>query len=447
MRTTKITIKDILHANKNDVRISYYDLTEDFNFCPNCGKFCKCHDKVFKWAQDINLDYNQWICIRISVFSCDTCKEMEIKPYHFRTDTSGFVEKWKRNTNRVFEKIKNGCSEIGLNHSENARRMQIDFHTTTVPGTVWKTINNNEEIKQMYNEYQNRAIATFSGQASIDETYTGDLAMVTMTDSLNGRELGHLVLKSTVNKDLLRPFLIEMKEKGLYPKFVTRDGSPLYPDLLEEIWPDSKQGSCHFHIIQNVNKFILTILCIFRKKLKVPKLPKGRPTKALQEVAKKIKELKATKTEILRYRHLCVKKNHTDEDKEKWKRMVKLIPELHILRQCVLDFYAIIESKDKEQFESKRQAWFKNNAYNKYCKDVFLFLEDDKKIEYITNYLNYENAQKTSNDVERDNRRWKRRQKSHERLRKIETADIMKKIDAIQNGNKNNNIYLLLGKM
>ena len=198
-------LKDKINVRKEQVKIQYLDLTTDTAKCPYCEKLNKRHQNVIRWVQGIDTDSNFWFCLLLNVYVCEDCKKAGRRPYSYRTDTHWLVPKWKRNSNQLIEKIRNGCSELQLNHHRNAKRMQMDFHTTTVPGTIWKVINWDGSIEQEYKDYQSKVIAEFSGQASIDETYIGDYAIVAMTDSLNERELGHLVLKGGVSQEKIKP--------------------------------------------------------------------------------------------------------------------------------------------------------------------------------------------------------------------------------------------------
>ncbi len=48
-------------------------------------------------------------------------------------------------------------------------------------------------------------------------------------------------------------------------------------------------------------------------------------------------------------------------------------------------------------------------------------LKDEEKFKKLTLFLEFENLDRTSNHVERDNRRFRKRQKCHYRLREFET--------------------------
>ena len=54
-------------------------------------------------------------------------------------------------------------------------------------------------------------------------------------------------------------------------------------------------------------------------------------------------------------------------------------------------------------------------------KQVVRRLADDDLFRRLTAYLDFENAEKTSNHVERENREFRKRQKSHYRLRSLES--------------------------
>ncbi len=67
----------------------------------------------------------------------------------------------------------------------------------------------------------------------------------------DGVEVGRGLLLPT--RDHMRRFLSNLKSWGFLPQVVSTDGSPLYPTLLAELWPQARHQLCVFHVLQDLN--------------------------------------------------------------------------------------------------------------------------------------------------------------------------------------------------
>lgn len=76
-------------------------------------------------------------------------------------------------------------------------------------------------------------------------------------------------------------------------------------------------------------------------------------------------------------------------------------------------------TSDPEQAEAKRQVILADESYatTDAFHPVLARLEDDDLFRGLTVYLDYDNAEKTSKHAERENREFRKRRKSHYRLR------------------------------
>jgi hypothetical protein len=140
---------------------------------------------------------------------------------------------------------------------------------------------------QVQRAYLDGALAGFSGYIAADELYDGPFCVLSIVDNHNFRRLSYRVLDhAPTAKDIaafFKSFKAELDTRGLKLLGITTDGAPLYPAPIVEVFgPDVPHQLCRFHIIKELNKAILHAVASVRKRLNaaLPKLPRGRPSKA-----------------------------------------------------------------------------------------------------------------------------------------------------------------------
>jgi hypothetical protein len=195
---------------------------------------------------------------------------------------------------------------------------------------------------------------------------------------------------------------------------ITTDGSSLYPKVLKKLWPDARHQVCRFHVLMDITKAVLKALAKLRKELRgqIPKQKRGRPRKADQAQARRIKRLKRRVTELFEHRHLFVKHHLSVAEKKVLKRLSRGQPQLRALRAIMDEVYRLFDRRCKtgtalvrleklrrrvRRFKSLGKALGKLNSPT--LEKALLFL-DDKLLG------------STSNAVERSNRRYRKAQKS-----------------------------------
>src|SRR3954453_18238492 len=115
---------------------------------------------------------------------------------------------------------------------------------------------------------------------------------------------------------------------------ITTDGSSLYPKVLKKLWPNVRHQVCRFHVLMDITKAVLKALAKLRKDLRaqIPKQKRGRPSKADQAQARRIKRLKRRVAELFEHRHLFVKHHLSAAQRKVLKRLVRGQPQLRALR-------------------------------------------------------------------------------------------------------------------
>ncbi len=266
--------------------------------------------------------------------------------------------------------------------------------------------------------YLDLALADFSGYLAIDELYDGPCCVLSVVDNRRYNRLVFCVLDhKPTHKDVLaflKDFKARLDGRGLLVRGITTDGSPLYPKVLKQLWPNVPHQSCRFHVLMEITKAILRALAKLRKEMKatLPRFERGHPTRAQQRQARRFIRRKRRVAELFEHRHLFVKHHLSAAEKKVLKRLQRGQPQLRALRQIMDEVYRLFDRRCKSatalhrleklrqrvrRFKRLARALGKLNSPN--LEKALLFL-DDKLLP------------STSNAVERSNRRYRKAQKS-----------------------------------
>ena len=101
----------------------------------------------------------------------------------------------------------------------------------------------------------------FSGTLCVDELHLGRFILLLATDPIADLPVG-FALVSRNDKEHMKRFLQNLKNRGINPQVVITDGSSLYPAVLEALWPTARHQLCIFHILKDINKLIVS--CVRR---------------------------------------------------------------------------------------------------------------------------------------------------------------------------------------
>ncbi len=152
----------------------------------------------------------------------------------------------------------------------------------------------------------------------------------------------------------------------------------------------------------------------------------GRPRKDEAAAQTATGTAQSARDEVRKGRLLLVaRRENLDEDQTR--RLADLLANhapLVVVRSFMDDFYKIFSGKPRP----KDAAWHRQHLLNNadYAASPYLvtareILKDDVKFEKVALYLNFKNLNSTSNDVERDNRGFRKGQKAHYRFRSPES--------------------------
>ena len=258
---------------------------------------------------------------------------------------------------------------------------------------------------------------------AIDELYDGPCCVLSVVDNHRFNRLAFRVLDHKPDAAdvlaFLRDFKARLDERGLAVCGVTTDGSPLYPRVLKELWPDAPHQVCRFHVLAEIVKSVLRALAVLRKELKerLPKFKRGHPTKEQQKLARRFRRLKRRVAELFEHRHLFVKRRLSRTEKKILKRLVRGQPQLRALREIMDEVYRLFDRRCKTRTALRRLLKLRRRVRR--FKRLGRSLEklNSPTLEKALLFLDDKLLGSTSNAVERSNRRYRKAQKTIYRVR------------------------------
>jgi hypothetical protein len=266
--------------------------------------------------------------------------------------------------------------------------------------------------------YLDAALADFSGYLAIDEVYDGPFCILSVVDNRRYNRLAFRVLDHDPTQDDVRDFLKEFRgqldKRGLKVRGITTDGSSLYPVVLKELWPEARHQICEFHVIKEITKAILHALAVLRKELtaKIPKQPRGRPTKEQQPQARKVQRQKQRVAELFEYRYLFVRHHLSKAQWQQLQRSTRGLPQLRRLREIMNEVYRLFDRRCKTQTALKKLAKLRRRVRRFKTLDQALNKLSSPNLEKALEFLDDKQLGSTSNAVERGNRRFRKAQNS-----------------------------------
>lgn len=277
-----------------------------------------------------------------------------------------------------------------------------------------------------------RACATaFSGQFAIDEVYDGGCYVIRVTDPLNRIEVTARYGEGSPKKEDVREVLLELRRHGFDPKLIVTDGSDLYPTVIAEVFPAAAHQRCTFHFMQGANDALGKAFWDAYATMPEPKKRgRGRPKKRGRPRADKRK--RADRAAVKAARFLVFKRGGLDKDgkarfsereTDALERAMTLCPPLRELRRFVEALHELVgrTTTTHELAEQRRRAILDDERFRNLrgAEGVLRQLADDDLFARLTRYLDFDDADATSNHAERENREFRKRQGSHYRLRSV----------------------------
>jgi hypothetical protein len=267
-------------------------------------------------------------------------------------------------------------------------------------------------------EYLDQALETFSGYLAADELYDGPFCVLSIVDNRTFQRLFYRVLEHDPTQDdiraLFRQFQAQLDARSLKVRGITTDGSPLYPAVIKDLFPEAKHQVCQFHVLKEITQAVLHAVAKVRKELKArqPVLPRGRPSKARQAQTRKAKRIQQRITDLFDHRHLFVKHRLTPAEKKMFQRITRGLPHLRTLRQIMDEVYRLFDRRCRTEAALSKLARLRRHIRRFQRVGRTLQKLFSPNLEKALVFLDDRLLPATSNAVERGNRRFRKAQRS-----------------------------------
>lgn len=265
-----------------------------------------------------------------------------------------------------------------------------------------------------------RALDTFSGYLAVDEVYQHPFCILSLVDNRTFTRLAYRVLDRDPTAADMRAFLAAFKARldarGLKVLGVTTDGSSLYPEPLQQLWPDAPHQVCRFHVLQEIVEAVLRAVAHVRKEIhsQVPKLPRGRPRRDARTRAevRRAKRLREQVGQLFEHRHLFVRRELTDAQRRTLQRIARGRPQLRVLRALMDEVYRLFDRRCRTQTALEKLRRLRRRVKRFKSVGGALSKLHGPSVDKALTYLDDKLLAGTSNAVERGNRRFRKMQRS-----------------------------------
>ncbi len=270
----------------------------------------------------------------------------------------------------------------------------------------------------METDYLERALGHFSGSRAADELYDGPFCVLSLVDNRAFVRLSFRVLEHDPTQDDIRSFLADFKARldarGLAVRGITTDGSELYPEPLQELWPDVPHQVCEFHVLKEILKAVLLALATTRKELRaqIPKQPRGRPRKAEPAQSRKVARQQQQVSELFEHRHVFVRRRLTPAPTKTLQRITRGLAHWRSLRQIMEEVYRLFDRRCRTETALARLARLRQRVRRFQRLGRALDKLSSPTLEKALTFLDDKLLPATSNAVERSNRRYRKAQRS-----------------------------------
>lgn len=408
------------------VEIKLLDADFKRHACPRCGSDSPRYAGAVRHAVDLHLEHPVVLQIQVGCYRCPSC----VSTPCFRTPLP-FLSRRCHFVTRARQKLVEAIEADGMAIGKAVKRLARDFHVTIAPSTGWEWHRAAAPSSAAVCEYEQLVVASFSGVLVVDEVYDGGYAILCARDPLTHRTVAYQLCEE-MNGQIVTAFFESLKAIGIRPEVLVTDASPLYPKALAAVWTSCKHQLCRFHWVKDVTGEVLRGIRDYKESL--PKAPRrtktGRPSKAEARQQEKVAAARSARDDVRKGRFLLLTRpENLDERGEK--RLEGLLaehPTLAVIRAFMVDFYALFDGKPRPAEAKRRWRALTTCAAYHACPHLGSALQavsNEKKFDQVCLYLRYENLNSTSNEVERDNRGFRRRQNAHYRLRDKQSIQVM----------------------
>lgn len=394
--------------------------------CPKCGTESPRHDRDVRHAIDIGLEHPVLLSIEVGVYRCPKCR----KKRNFRTPLV-FLGPHDTYVQRCRQKVVEAIDIDQMPIGRAADRVKRDFNIAIVPSTAWEWYHESRPTLEEIGEYEHLVVASFSGVICVDELYDGGYGVLCARDPLNGRTIAYELCEH-VNQEGMIKFFRRLKAMGIEAEVAVTDDSALYPKAIKAVWNACKHQLCRFHWTKNIITEINRGVRDYRESLPKPekRAKPGRPKKSEAPLQAATEAAESARDEVrkARYNLVARRENLDEKQQERLNAVLANHPALRVVRAFMDDFYGVFDGKPRlSEAEGRRFKilWNAEYAASPYLKGALEILADAAKFQKVALFLNFANLNSTSNDVERDNRGYRKHQKARYRFRSKESIQIL----------------------
>jgi transposase-like protein len=403
------------------VRVEHRSNARKYHPCPRCGKKGRRVRVVERTITHIALGQKVLIEARIGVYRsrCDCCQ-------YFQAEIAGVLPKGLYSL-EIRNVVANSLIRDRLPTRKVQTRMLEDYQIKLSLGFIYNCFT--WAFEQINTQERRRwCLENFSKVLCIDEVHEGKRVILFATDPLSDFTV-HFAINEVNDQDHMNAFLEEIRSLGFYPEVVITDGSPLYKDALMEIWKGVEHQLCLFHVFKEVNALVLDAFRQIRNRIKRQgnkgrKHKRGKPSKAAKQ-QRKLRAAMSKKEQaafLWDHQYLIVRKSETltEEDWEILDQMYQIAPEIRTLRDFTQGFYRIFERGLTPAQAAARRRHFVNRKdfqTNPILLKAIRKIRKERFHKMIGFLRRGDNAQRTSNHVERNNRTFRMLQKTRYKRR------------------------------
>jgi len=411
-------------GDQNDL-IEYRSVKPKYHPCPQCGQAGKRKHVSQRLISHVSALHRRcWILAEVGVYQarCNCSK-------YFQAPIPGVPHQGSYSY-EVRNSVANGLIRDRMPYRLLIERMQEDYLLKLSLGYLhhcflWA----HEQINM--EEPWNFVLLNFSGVLCIDEVHDSGRTILFATDPLNNFTVSFALVEQN-DQAHMDQFLQTLKDRGLDVQVAITDGSPLYKDSLQSYWKDLEHQLCIFHVIKEVNNLILDGVRAIKNRIKRQgnkgrKKRRGRPNQKIQKQRQRREGLSEKEQAAFIWDHqdLIVRKQEelSEQEIEDLELMFDIAPELKEFRQFNQQFYRLFEKGiTKQSARNPRTPMLNKDAYqaNTFLARALKKLRKDK-FEHMIVFLGWENVDRTSNHVERNNRAFRMLQKTRYKRRKDHT--------------------------
>jgi hypothetical protein len=278
-------------------------------------------------------------------------------------------------------------------------------------------------------QHRRLVLEHFSGTLCVDELHLGAYTLVLATDPLADLPVGFALVGAN-DQDHMRRFLRNLARWGLRPEVVVSDGSPLYPELLAEVWPDARHQLCVFHLLRDVLDQVLDAVRRLRRAQARRgragrQRRRGRPTRRQQARQQRQGPTVRQKASFVwKHRFLIVKRSAklTRTEWDDLVRMFQYLPELRPLWYFSQDLYRLLDDSQTLRVARWRYTLLRHEPKYQEVRELVAALEllAGPKLTKMMGFVQQAAGKRvrTNNHVERLNRRRRFAEKVRYRWRK-----------------------------